>query len=450
MPQSVAPNPILGVLNVDQPGSWMGFRTEYIHKKVFQVCHYEGMTEMDSDDVTMWWEKGTAGLMVLPATAIGPVIGTAWYGMYKRAPLLLHLEGASGSGKTALARLGCQYSLPSLAPHQMAGAVWGAPVIGSTWTGLLRAVDRAPRGLFLVDDVVAGTGERKSKTRIDDLASYVSSGAARVDAGRLVPPPLASIVTTSIYAPSRRVASSTYRLRLDLARSTLSAIASLETSEARGARGALGAALCGWVEETEGLEQIEQSFTEYLRGGQVDEPVSALKQSQLTARIAAAFGIELMVMMLSEIGAADSARSQEFKMWARQGIIRDTDTSPELVGVVDDRPAIVRAMRKSIEQALAEGRAAVRGAESLDCEAPLIGEIRDGRLLLFPREAREILVAHVGDEYGPLSSIRVARALEQEGWISTTTEGKRTEGRRVNGVKRRVWELSPAFLLTNP
>lgn len=325
----------------------------------------------------------------------------------------------------------------------MLGAAWGAPVIGSTWTGLLRAVEQAPRGLFLIDDVVADSSPRKSKARIDDLVNYVSAGGSRVDGGRIVPPPLASIVSTSIYGPSKQVASSAYCVDVGLAPVHLRAMAFVETETARQSRGSLGSALETWISEAAGLEWIEQSFNEYLSETLAEEAALARMGQSLDPQFAAAFGIELMVMMLRDLDAVDSARCLEFTRWAREGIMSQMKRSlPQLeVG----SSGLVGALREAIIHAMADGQVMVRGFGQRSANGPVIGEVRGDRVLLFPGEARDILSARVSKEYGPISSVRVARALEDERWISATADGKRARLYRFDGVVRRVWELPTSF-----
>lgn len=389
----------------------------------------EGAEDMSKYSLEAWAESGICPLLRMPAAVVAPVLGIACYSTYRPAPALLHLEGVRGAGKTLLGEIACQFA-PAGRALGLRGPVAGAPEAGSTWMGLTRAMEQAPLGLLLVDEVVAPSGQRSSVARLNDLVRVTQapdrSSPSEVRARRV------SVVTTSIYAPSEEFDQQVHRVTV-----TGSGVASALAAEARRrdgsiARARLAGALTEWVSRHQDLRELERRSSER-RGWKFGEALAPVRSSKL----AAAFGLELLVMMLREGG---SQTAVDVEAWG-SGVSGVVQSSGRPVAEECRLPS-VRLDVEAVLAPLVQGNAGAGLVDRCGQAVVPIGEVRDGRVLVLPAGLRRLLMSRFGSRYEGASSKALGASLEAAGLLVRGGAGRLSQVQRIDGVPQRVWVLA--------
>lgn len=401
------------------------------------------------EQIAKWWATGVESLLELPPEMVAPVLGASWFGVFAPMGLPVHIQGPSYSGKTTLGRIGAQFATdhPILGP---AASAWGAPDMGSTWVGLHRAIDTAALGTFFIDDVVSLAGTRASVARLDQIAAHVLGLPGGRSSRGATERSVATVLTASTERHSPDTARSVYRVEYRFIQVPHQASVAMKGQAGVEARSQLGRVYRNWVSDQVDLEDqhrifVEGAFGEIARraGGR-----SRTLRLQVRARVDAAFGLHLMTQMLGEQGTPvrdDIAGLMDALHQDAESLLPEHGGS--IVELADDE-MVVQPVRAAAYDATSDLRAAMEELLAaadpgvvLQIDGRVLGRVRDGKLLLVPGEVRALL-SRRSKRYQRLSMATLGKELEAAGFLSAGADGKRSRVYRIDGVPKRMWEVS--------
>jgi hypothetical protein len=437
------------------------------------------------------WEIGTEPLRgKIPGRVIAPLLGLVWEAPFAPVPLITYLHGAPGAGKSACGRQAMHYFAPDL--RETSGAtktILSATAAGGTMLGQLRTLSQAAYMPVLADDFVDSQDAKKAEGKLDGLARAVFDRAPRVVAkqrgGTSEMPPLnASVIATGQVGVHGSGLQRVFTIGMnpgDIANAP-AVFADLESKKRRTARAVLGAALVQWLAKRRAQLQ-EEFFDEDEPGPYSNLTLSKMwmdkirdlphadgaKGRMTKAAVAATHGVQLMLRMLTELGALTRDQAADFYSWAIEGIyqaLRRQDHGagdPGLITIDLIREALASNMAHlsatdgdAPQHAMSFGwtRRGNPPHDIMQPNGPRIGAIKgdgpDARLYLHPRVTYDLIsrVARGAGESLSDTPTSIGSSFVAHGWLTPDGGGREAVGRRIEGVLQRVWDI-PLSVLTD-
>ncbi len=455
-------------LNVDLPGSYEPFKLP------------EPST--DAAALRQAWIDGTGSLArELPAKVLAPMLGGVWESVFDKVPMITHYQGGRSAAKTGLADLSLQYFAPGVHFHGKREILSGSAQ-GGTIIGLTRALGYGSYLPVLVDDFAPDGQPKKIQEKLSVLARQTFNNTGRTVGKQrggvnMDKPILASVITTGELGTTGSADSRVMTIPIDpnMIPDKGATLSRLERKPYRDARALLGASLIRWIAEHRDalLDEIREDTEDgnkaaaYWRKRFEVLPHQAEIIDRLTSDAAARHhGVRLMLRMLVSQKALSTEEADQFNRWMENGLIEAYAAQETTAS--DPGEQLIKYLREALFSgdvhligaggSVPEGHLAAsvgwstRGQGQFETWTPSgrrLGAIKGDRVFLLPAVAlaAAIRVSNQADEMFAETGYSITSSFISHGWLVTDANGKRSVGRRIEGMKMKVWDIPLAALL---
>lgn len=429
----------------------------------------------DAAELRQAWIEGTESLYrAVPPQVLAPMLGGVWESVFAKVPMITHYMGGRAAAKTGLADISLQYFAPTVWFHGqreiLSGSIQGGSIIG-----LARGLAAGSYLPVLVDDFAPDGQPKKIQEKLSQLARQTFNNTGRAvgkQRGGMTQdaPILASVITTGEMGTTGSADSRMMTIPIDpnMIPDKGKTLTALEVKPRREARALLGASLIRWIaqhrdallQELVDATERGQSGASYWRGKFNGLPQQPEILDRLSSDAASrAHGIQLMLRMLVTQGALSSAEADAFNVAMEAGMVEAyriqetsaSDPAEQLLGYL--RQAVFSGEGHFTE---ANGQAPhelettlgwiSRGSGDFAQWIPMgkrLGAIKNGRMFLAPAEVLSVVnkLANQADEMFSETQQSITSSFISHGWIVPDKDGKRSVGRRIAGVKMKVWDI---------
>lgn len=455
-------------LNVDLPGSYEPFK----------------LPEPSTDAAVLRqaWLDGTGSLArELPAKVLAPMLGGVWQSVFDKVPMITHYQGGRSAAKTGLADLSLQYFAPGVHFHGKREILSGSAQ-GGTIIGLTRALGYGSYLPVLVDDFAPDGQPKKIQEKLSILARQTFNNTGRTVGKQrggvnMDKPILASVITTGELGTTGSADSRVMTIPIDpnMIPNKGETLSRLERKSLRDARSLLGSSLIRWIAEHRDalLEEIRQdtengnAAAAYWRKRFEVLPHQAEIIDRLTSDAAARHhGIRLMLRMLVTQKAITADEASEFNRWMENGLVEAYAAQETTAS--DPGEQLIKYLREALfsgdvhlidaggsvpsgELAASVGWS-TRGQGQFETWMPSgrrLGAIKGDRVFILPAMAIGAAnrISAQADEMFAETGYSITSSFISHGWLVTDANGKRSVGRRIEGMKMKVWDIPLSVLL---
>lgn len=431
------------------------------------------------------WKQGIEPVLAsLPARVIYPLLGFACESVFAdRIKTTLHLQGGSGSYKTATIALAMQLFAPGIFYRGQREVISGSNGGGSP-LGVIRSASVATNLPVLVDDFAPDGDPKKAQKKLGEVARLNYNGTIRavgtVNGGVRNDRPLHAGIITSGELGAEDSAE-TRLLTVPLAPGDIpnaqEVLPRLEKVVARRSRALLGSSLIQYLATAMDKEIEERRYWQ----DNMDAPgnpysywLKAVQSLPHDARLHGRYsdaaqwcshGIRLLLRMLVNRKALTIEEAEQAQQAADRGIFEALSLQNDVAG--DSAHRLISYLR----DAMASGEAHISGPDGDTPEDPVacgwtrkgydsqmhpvwgpigtrIGAIKNGRIFLIPSVvmgAANQMASRADATFGE-SPVSISSAMLSHGWITPDSDGKHSVQRRIAGKKMRVWDI-PAEVL---
>lgn len=473
---------------IGDSGELMGDVTLDLPARFAPMAMASPVSAHDSQLLSHAVEQGLDPLIAaLPGEIAAPIIGYAFRTFLGKPRGSVHLMGAPGTGKTAVARVcGMSWTSTAFHEHGHTSLFTGGDKMDDSMRALAMLMHSAKDALILVDEFKGRTAQE----RVNALHTLFWNGAERSvsttrgQIRRSSGPPRCGLVTTGEVGSVGSSATRTLTLAVnrDVVADPVTVWSQLESAGARSWRAQLGASFVQWLaaDHEKKVASGQRYASDRATAAWQQFSASLPHTDGLAGRLIAiasdiTVGWAMLLQCLLDRDAITPERADQIWQWAMEGLAVQLRAQDHSVG--DGAEQLLTLVREAMTSGaghatdrctgdaptpgldgpthesevarafgwVSRGPRTESGAQNWSPRGNHLGVVdaAEQMLYLFPRETLATmasLAARVGEHF-TATSATITSSLGRRGWLGLEGDGTRRTRIRIAGVLTSVWPV---------